>query len=242
MSARSRQDWRADYRVELEQDEAEQLTRAGHIVPVCVGSENTYFTNAAGLEFFCKDYPNAEKWPHEYTAEGYQAEPQPPATRERPHCTYCGSTDIYSDACATWDVDAQAWSITTTYDNTDCSTCGGECSIEWRPAIELEHAALWDAMKAQPDKWHPTTRAMYDEMLEVLPPAAMGPAWQGSPFLVGEPYTHDSEGRAVYACFMESMNEVCLATYMTLEQFQDNHVTDPQQAQAERQAAHDLGN
>lgn len=60
---------RSDYRAELEQDEAERLTRAGHIVPVCVGSENTYYQNAAGLEFFCKDYPNAEKWPKEYTAE-----------------------------------------------------------------------------------------------------------------------------------------------------------------------------
>lgn len=235
---------RSDYRAELEQDEAERLTRAGHIVPVCVGSENTYFTNAAGLEYFCKDYPNADKWPKEYTAEGYQEAPATTtATRTRPHCSYCGSTEIYADASTQWDNDLQDWVMTSTYDNTDCGTCGGECSIDWKESKELERAALWDAMKAEPDKWHLTSQAMREEMLEVLPPAA----WSSTPrgidaFLVGEPYTHDSEGRAVYACFMQARNDDYLATYMTLEQFQDNHGTAPEQAQAERQAAYDLGN
>lgn len=48
-----------------------------------------------------------------------------------PICTECGSADIRSDAYARWSVERQEWELVTTFDNTDCENCGGECSIEW---------------------------------------------------------------------------------------------------------------
>jgi hypothetical protein len=59
------------YPNELEPEQADRLTTAGHIVPVSVGSENTYYKNAAGVEYYCKNYPNAGRWPLEYIA-GWQ--------------------------------------------------------------------------------------------------------------------------------------------------------------------------
>jgi hypothetical protein len=64
----------------------------------------------------------------------------------------------------------------------------------------------WDAYQAAkiarqqtPITWAPTTQAHYDEMLNVLPPAAM---WEGA-FLVGEPSDHcAATGRPRYeACW-----------------------------------------
>lgn len=48
-------------------------------------------------------------------------------------CRHCGSLDVTADACARWDADTQAWEMVTTYDNTDCQSCGGETRLEERP-------------------------------------------------------------------------------------------------------------
>jgi len=48
-----------------------------------------------------------------------------------PICTACGSADVRADAYAEWDAAAQAWSLVTTFDNTDCENCGGQCGVEW---------------------------------------------------------------------------------------------------------------
>ncbi len=73
---------------------------------------------------------------------------------------------------------------------------------------------LWDAMDAHPDKWQPTTMAMYHEMLGALPPQAMD--WDR--FLVGEPKTHNKEGFPVYACFRVNGGHY-EAKHMTLKEF-----------------------
>jgi hypothetical protein len=52
--------------------------------------------------------------------------------RQQPYCTTCGGTDVRSDAYAAWNVERQEWELVTTFDNTDCETCGGECTIEWK--------------------------------------------------------------------------------------------------------------
>jgi hypothetical protein len=65
-----------------------------------------------------------------------------------PICTECGSADVRADAYAEWDAENQCWSLVTTFDNTDCENCGGECSIEWvnldsekgRKAVEMAEA------------------------------------------------------------------------------------------------------
>ena len=80
--------------------------------------------------------------------------------------------------------------------------------------MKLEWQKLWDAMDANPDLWIDTTEDMFDEMLEVLPPAAMG----GGAFLVGEPMTHNDNGEAVYACFAR-VNGAFQARYMTRREF-----------------------
>ena len=57
-----------DYPKQLEEDEADRLTRAGHLIPSHVGQENTYYVNAARVEFYCKNYPNGlQTWPEDYT-------------------------------------------------------------------------------------------------------------------------------------------------------------------------------
>lgn len=48
-----------------------------------------------------------------------------------PICTACGSAEVRSDAYAEWDAENQCWSLVTTFDNTDCENCGGECRVEW---------------------------------------------------------------------------------------------------------------
>lgn len=79
-------------------------------------------------------------------------------------------------------------------------------ALEWQP--------LWDAMDAKPDEWIETTKAMYLQMLEILPPRAQ----VGGTFLVGEPQRHNEEGKAVHACFMQS-GASYHARYLTVEQF-----------------------
>lgn len=78
----------------------------------------------------------------------------------------------------------------------------------------LEWSDLWAAMDASPDAWVHTTEAMYWQMLEFLPPRADA----GNRFLVGEPKTHNAEGKAVHACFWERDGSY-FAKHMTVEQF-----------------------
>ena len=78
--------------------------------------------------------------------------------------------------------------------------------LTWQP--------LWDAMRANPAQWIPTTEQMFWDMLEVLPPRLQG----SSAFLVGEADHHNNEGRAVYACFCKIGSQY-RAKYMTTEQF-----------------------
>ena len=82
--------------------------------------------------------------------------------------------------------------------------------------MPLEWSALWNAMDAAPAEWIPTTPAMHDEMLGAVPPRAMA---RGA-FLVGEPARHDSDGRAVYACFRR-IGDSFAARYMTHAEFSE---------------------
>lgn len=78
----------------------------------------------------------------------------------------------------------------------------------------LEWSPLWAAMDAQPEAWIPTTEDMYWQMLEVLPPRAHA----GGAFLVGEPLRHNSEGKAVHACFLKAGPNY-FARNLTVEEF-----------------------
>jgi hypothetical protein len=78
----------------------------------------------------------------------------------------------------------------------------------------LEWQELWDAMDASPENWILTTENMYWQMLECLPPRAM----DNGGFLVGEPLRHNSEGKAVHACFRR-VGDQFHARNLTLEQF-----------------------
>jgi hypothetical protein len=77
----------------------------------------------------------------------------------------------------------------------------------------LEWAELWTAMDASPE-WVPTTETMYYEMLEAVPPAAMG----GGAFLVGEAHHHNGDGQPVYAMFRRTGGQF-FAKYATVSEF-----------------------
>ena len=81
---------------------------------------------------------------------------------------------------------------------------------------KLEWHDLWDAMDANPDQWIPTTRAMYWEMMEVLPPEIMSQ----SAFLVGEATRHTKEDKAVYCCFKQ-VNDDYFAKNLTVAEFKN---------------------
>ena len=81
---------------------------------------------------------------------------------------------------------------------------------------KLEWSDLWDAMKREPKVWQLTTKGMYYEMLEALPPQDM----TGRAFLVGEPDHHNSEGFAVYACF-KIVHKRYEARYLTQAEFSE---------------------
>ena len=80
--------------------------------------------------------------------------------------------------------------------------------------MKLEWQKLWNAMDANPELWIDTTENMFDEMLEVLPPRALG----NDAFLVGEPTSHNDYGEAVYACFARN-HGAFQARYMTRREF-----------------------
>lgn len=83
-------------------------------------------------------------------------------------------------------------------------------------AQQLEWQDLWDAMKAAPDAWIPTTENMYWQMLEVLPPRAQ----TRTAFLVGEPLRSNGQGEAVYSCFAKTGDEY-RAKNLTVKQFRE---------------------
>lgn len=87
-----------------------------------------------------------------------------------------------------------------------------ECVKE--QTIPLEWQLLWDAMNANPDTWIDTTEHMFHQMLECVPPRVQ---IRGA-FLCGEPYSHNSKGKAVYAAFRSIMG-IVQAKYMTFDQF-----------------------
>ena len=40
-----------------------------------------------------------------------------------PQCPSCGSTDVYKDALAKWDIDRQEWVLASEYDSGHCESC-----------------------------------------------------------------------------------------------------------------------
>ena len=83
----------------------------------------------------------------------------------------------------------------------------------------LEWQALWDAMDSNPAEWIPTTKAMYWEMLEVLPPEIMSQ----TAFLVGEATRHNQDGKAVYSCFKQ-VNDDYFAKNLTVSEFKNQFI------------------
>lgn len=81
----------------------------------------------------------------------------------------------------------------------------------------LEWSNLWNAMRSNPETWHPTSEAMFDAMLNCLPPARMG----GGRFLVGEPDHHNAKGEAVFAAFKQT-GSAYFAKYQTIREFEAN--------------------
>lgn len=75
--------------------------------------------------------------------------------KTKPICTHCGSPDIICDAYAEWDSETQSWVLASTYDDTHCRDCDGECSTEWitadQPAVSewerLARAHGWEQDK-----------------------------------------------------------------------------------------------
>lgn len=66
-------------------------------------------------------------------------------------------------------------------------------------------------------EWLTVPMEMGDQCLNVLPPALH----RGGAFAMGEPYTHDGGGRAVYLCFrgFSWSNSTCQLQYLTLQDF-----------------------
>lgn len=60
-----------------------------------------------------------------------------------PVCDVCGSDDLVKDAAATWDNEAQAWVLLSTYDSTTCQSCEreGDTIILWRAFSETSPGA-----------------------------------------------------------------------------------------------------
>ena len=47
-------------------------------------------------------------------------------------CTHCGSTEVYRDAWAEWDVESQSWVLQDVFDYAYCCRCDGETRIEMK--------------------------------------------------------------------------------------------------------------
>ncbi len=78
----------------------------------------------------------------------------------------------------------------------------------------LEWSELWAAMDLAPSEWIETTEGMYWQMLECVPPRVT----TTGRFLVGEPKTHNAEGKAVHACFRRVGTDY-FAKHMTVSEF-----------------------
>ena len=82
----------------------------------------------------------------------------------------------------------------------------------------LEWAALWGEMGANYDAgraaWVETTAAMYDAMLNAVPPTLH----VSGGFLCGEAWNHNAAGEPVYAAFTRRAGRVT-ACYLTFGQF-----------------------
>ena len=89
--------------------------------------------------------------------------------------------------------------------------------------IDLHNPERWkkglDALK---DNWFGSAGAVemtedaYDHFLNCLPPVRM----EGSAFVAGEPFTHDSDGRSVYLCAV-GKNRKYFAQYGTVKMFEE---------------------
>ena len=92
-------------------------------------------------------------------------------------------------------------------------------AFDVRDCEPLEWSDLWAAMdeawRNGSREWFPTTENQFDAMLGAVPPRLMG----GGGFLCGEPWTHDSAGRGVYAEFVRLTGGRYAARYSTAEQF-----------------------
>ena len=81
-----------------------------------------------------------------------------------------------------------------------------ECRAEYPDVEEMtvdEFCEWKTAQQRTPITWEPTTAENYDDMLNVLPPAA----FTGSAFLVGEPWDHDAgNGLPRFTAFRRSGN------------------------------------
>jgi len=82
----------------------------------------------------------------------------------------------------------------------------------------LEWQELWAVLnrkyKEGNESWTPTTKHMFWEMLEAVPPAFQGV----SGFVSGEPWTHNSKGEAVYSAFKQ-IGDSYFASYVTVREF-----------------------
>lgn len=56
-------------------------------------------------------------------------------------CSYCGSDDVVADAYVAWDYEGQCWKVVEAFnEDSFCSNCDGECSINWTPVDPFEEA------------------------------------------------------------------------------------------------------
>ena len=59
----------------------------------------------------------------------------------KPICPNCGGDSLVSDAAARWNVDKQAWELSSTHDDTTCDDCGNEInSPDWVNADSTDPA------------------------------------------------------------------------------------------------------
>ena len=49
-----------------------------------------------------------------------------------PKCKYCGSLNVFAEACVWWSEEDQAWTVSTVYDKSySCKDCDQETDIVW---------------------------------------------------------------------------------------------------------------